>query len=141
MIRSFVAVSVAVLCLTGCPSTEELCKSGVDQVCERVFECQSDAAKASAPFQAAFGTSVENCKELLYANPLRPRQGTGIACDEVDNDQELCSNLGITDAKGFSLGEASTCRDDRNKLSCEDYLAQLSDDAKAPAACAKRCTK
>lgn len=123
----------------GCPSQEELCREGVDQVCERVFECQPAEVQASPQFQAAFGTSEANCKELLYANPLRPAQQTGIACAEVDDNQELCSNLGEPNADDFSLSNAAQCRDERADLSCQAYLAQLQDPAQAPAVCADRC--
>jgi hypothetical protein len=124
---------------TGCPSPEELCKTGVDQVCERSFECQSTEVKASPQFQAAFGTSIDDCKRKLYANPLAPAGATGIACENVDNDQQLCTNLGQPSAESFKLGPASECADMREKLACPDYLAQLQDASKAPAACAKRC--
>jgi hypothetical protein len=132
-----------VLCLSavllGCPSPQGICKNGVDQVCERVFECQTEQVKASASFQAAFGTGVDECKDLLYENPLRPQQAQGIACDAIDNDQKLCSNLGRPDATDFDLSEASECFDRREDLSCEAYLAQLNDPSQAPDACARRC--
>jgi len=124
---------------TGCPSPAELCRTGVDQVCERSFECQSEQVKASPQFQAAFGTSVDECKRKLYANPLAPAGATGIACESVKNDQQLCTNLGQPDRDEFKLGPASECADRRAALSCPDYLAQLQDASKAPAACAQRC--
>lgn len=133
------AVLVLAVVTAGCPSQEELCREGVDQVCERVFECQPSEVQASPQFQAAFGTSVENCKELLYANPLRPAQQTGIACAEVDNNEELCTNLGEPTATDFSLSNAAQCRDERDELSCQDYLGQLQDPSRAPAVCADRC--
>jgi hypothetical protein len=124
---------------TGCPSPEELCKKGVDQVCERSFECQSAEVKASPQFQAAFGTSVDDCKRKLYANPLAPAGATGIACESVEKDQQLCANLGQPNKEKFKLGPASECSDAREELACQDYLAQLQDASKAPAACAQRC--
>lgn len=139
--RTFVPVLLAVgaFALTGCPSTQSLCTSGVDQVCERSFECQPEQVRSSQQFQAVFGTTVEECKQMLYANPLAPAGAQGIACEEVDNDQELCSNLGQPDATSFNLGAAQDCRDQRAELSCEAYLAQLQDPTKAPAVCAERC--
>jgi hypothetical protein len=127
------------LLATGCPSPAELCKTGVDQVCERSFECQSAEAKASPQFQAAFGTSVDECKRKLYANPLAPAGATGIACESVKNDQQLCANLGQGDKDEFKLGPASECSDLRADMACPDYLAQLQDPSKAPAVCAQRC--
>jgi len=124
---------------TGCPSPEELCKKGVDQVCERSFECQSEQAKASPQFQAAFGTSVDDCKRKLYANPLAPAGATGIACESVEKDQQLCANLGQPDKEKFKLSPASECSDLREKLTCPAYLEQLQDASKAPAVCAQRC--
>jgi hypothetical protein len=124
---------------TGCPSPEELCKKGVDQVCERSFECQSAEVKASPQFQAAFGTSVDDCKRKLYANPLAPAGATGIACESVEKDQQLCANLGQPDKEKFKLSPASECSDLREELACQDYLAQLQDPSKAPAVCAQRC--
>lgn len=134
--------------LFGCPSTESLCRTGVDQVCERVHasDCRPMAEAGfggATQFQAVFGTDEQNCKELLYANPLRPQtlQGgpAGIACEEVKNDQQLCTNLGQSNAKDFNLGKAQACSDAREELSCQDYLAQLKDPTKAPASCAERC--
>ncbi len=128
--------------LFGCPSQESLCRSGVDQVCERVFECQSDEVKQSDQFKAAFGTSEDNCKELLYANPLRPQGAQGVACSEVDTNEKLCGNLGQPTASDFDLSKADDCRDARDKLSCEAYLNQLLvDPGAAPAACAERCSE
>jgi hypothetical protein len=108
-------------------------------VCERVHECQSDQAKASPQFQAVFGTSVDDCKAKLYANPLMPQQQQGIACENVENDQQLCTNLGQPDAENFDLSKASDCKDQRADLSCQDYLAQLANPTLAPAPCAERC--
>jgi hypothetical protein len=124
---------------TGCPSPEELCKKGVDQVCERSFDCQPAEVKASPQFQAAFGTSIDECKRKLYANPLGPSGATGIACESVENDQQLCTNLGQPDKDTFKLSPASECSDLRAGLACPDYLAQLQDPSKAPAVCAQRC--
>lgn len=129
----------AAVVFMGCPSPPELCRSGIDQVCERTFECQSDAAKGSEQFKAAFGTSVDDCKQKLYANPGAPQGQQGIACEQVDDDQKLCTNLGQPNATDFDLSKAQECRDARNELSCEDYLAQLTDPTKAPASCAQRC--
>ncbi len=125
--------------LTGCPSPKEICRRGVDQVCERSFECQSAEVRASPQFQGAFGTSVDDCKEKLYANPTGPQGVQGIACNDVANDQMLCSNLGRPTATDFDLSKAGDCKDARAELACADYLAQLSDPSKAPASCGERC--
>jgi hypothetical protein len=119
--------------LIACPSPPEICRSGVDQVCERVFECQSDQVKASPQFQAAFGTDEGSCKDLLYANPLRPKQAQGVACADIT------TNLGRPELDDFVLSAASECKDKRADLTCEAYLAQLNDDSLAPAECAQRC--
>lgn len=139
--RSPLLLSLPILsfALTACPSPASLCKSGVDQVCERSFECQPEQVRNSEQFQSAFGTSVENCKAKLYANPGAPQGLQATACDDVQDDAALCANLGQPNATEFVLGEASTCKDERAELSCEAYLAQLSDPSKAPAACARRC--
>lgn len=129
----------AAVVFIGCPSPQSLCQSGIDQVCERTFECQSEQVKSSEQFRAAFGTSVEDCKQKLYANPGAPQGQQGIACAQVDDDQKLCANLGQPNATEFDLSKAQDCRDERNELSCEAYLAQLSDPTKAPASCAQRC--
>jgi hypothetical protein len=129
--------------LAGCPSNEALCKSGADQVCERLHEasCRPIAEQGfggSAQFQAVFGTDAANCKELFYANPLRPR-AQGLACSEVDTDQQLCTNLGQPNATTFDLGKAQECRDARAALSCQEFVAQLSPTGSPPASCAERC--
>lgn len=139
-LRLLAAASAVAVFALGCPSPAELCKSGIDQVCERNHECQPDQVKASPQFQAAFGTSVDECKERLYANPGAAQGQQGIACEDVDSDQELCTNLGQPNATEFSLGKASECRDEREEMSCEDYLAQQSNPASAPQACLERCS-
>lgn len=127
---------------TGCPSQESLCKSGVDQVCEREFECQPQQVKDSDQFKAAFGTSVEACKTALYANPLRPAGASGIACTEVKDDPQLCSNLGVS-ATRFDLSKAVDCKDQRAKLECSAFLAQVNPNGPGgmapPAPCQERC--
>ncbi|MDP2273685.1 MAG: hypothetical protein Q8N23_23215 [Archangium sp.] len=129
--------------LTGCPSQESLCKSGVDQVCEREYECQPQQVQESSQFQAAFGTSVQNCKDLLYANPLRPAGAQGIACVDVKTDAQLCSNLGISTATTFDLTNAVSCKDERKKLECSAFLAQVNPSGPGgqppPAICNQRC--
>lgn len=129
--------------LSGCPSQESLCRSGVDQVCEREFECQPQQVKDSMPFQAAFGTSVQECKDALYANPLRPAGATGIACADITTDTQLCTNLGAPTATRFDLSNASSCRDERDKLACEAFLAQVNPSGPGgqppPAVCQQRC--
>jgi hypothetical protein len=139
-LRLAVSAVIASSALLACPSQQSLCKSGVDQVCERVYECQPQQVKDSAQFQAGFGTSVDECKTLLYANPLRPLQQAGIACDEVNTDAELCANTGVQGATKFDLGKAGECRDARNALTCEAYLDQLETPSMAPAACNARCS-
>jgi hypothetical protein len=133
------AVVVGSLVWWGCPSPQSLCRSGVDQVCERVHECQPEMVKASGQFQSLFGTSVNDCQQKLYANPLAPQGAQGTSCEAVVTDQLLCGNLGQPSATEFRLGEAKDCKDARAKLSCEEYLAQLADATLAPSACANRC--
>ncbi|HEX8820459.1 MAG TPA: hypothetical protein VF794_11070 [Archangium sp.] len=122
--------SVAVLALSavGCASPEAVCEAGVDQVCERQFECQSAAAKESEGFKSAFGTSVEDCKTRLYT-------ANNCAARKEDNDNCTGSNAGKT----FDLGAASDCSKARAKLACADYLAQFQDPTKSPAVCAQVC--
>jgi hypothetical protein len=125
--------------LFACPSQRAICRSGVDQVCERVFECQPEQVRQSEQFQAVFGTSEGDCKQRLYANPLRPTGAEGIACDDIDNDQQQCTNLGQPQATNFDVSAARDCRDARDELSCEEYLAQLQDPSLAPEPCNRRC--
>jgi hypothetical protein len=124
MQRLFCAVTVTAM-LSACPSQESLCKSGVDQVCEREFECQPQEVKDSTLFKMAFGNSVQECKDALYANPLRPAGATGIACASVKDDAQLCSNLGVSNATSFDLSKAIECRDQRDALECSAFLAQV----------------
>jgi hypothetical protein len=112
----------------GCPSPEAVCQSGVDQVCERMFECQSDAVKSSDGFKAGYGTSAEECKTKLYASSK---------CSERQEDNDNCT--GANAGKEFDLGKASDCSDARADLACADYLGQLQDPTKAPAVCAEVC--
>jgi hypothetical protein len=141
--RTILLSVTAIAVFTACPSQESLCKSGVDQVCEREFECQSQQVKDSPQFQAAFGTSVQECKDALYANPARPSGGQGIACVDVKTDTQLCTNLGQPTATTFDLTKASACKDDRAKLECSAFLAQVNPSGPGgqapPAPCAERC--
>lgn len=141
MRRLSIVLSVAML--TGCPSQESLCKSGVDQVCEREFECQPQQVKDSPQFQAAFGTSVQGCKDGLYANPLRPAGAQGIACVDVKTDTQLCTNIGVPTATTFDLTNAAACKDARAKLECSAFLAQVNPSGPGgqppPAICLERC--
>lgn len=124
--------------LTGCPSPEAVCQSGVDQVCERSFECQPAAVQASAPFQAGFGTSVEDCKAKLYANPGTPRRMVVSSCAQRTEQDQNCA-FPEEAGKKFDILAARDCKDERAKLSCADYLAQLSDATKSPAVCNNKC--
>lgn len=135
--RNVLVGILSLVILSGCPSPEEVCKSGVDQVCERSFECQPAQVKASAQFQAAFGTSVEDCKAKLYANPGAPAGATLSSCASRTDQNQNCT--GTDTGKSFDVLAARDCKDERAKLSCADYLAQLSDPTKSPAVCAKRC--
>jgi len=141
MRRLFTVLSVTML--TGCPSQESICKSGVDQVCEREFECQPQQVKDSDQFKAAFGTSVQGCKDALYLNPLRPSGAQGIACADMTTDQQLCTNLGFPALTTFDLSNASDCKDQRAKLECSAFLAQVNPSAPGgmppPAICLERC--
>ncbi len=140
--RLTIVLSAAAL-LTGCPSQESLCKSGVDQVCEREFECQPQEVKDSMLFKQAFGTSVAECKTNLYANPLRPAGAQGIACTDVKNDAQLCTNLGQPTATSFDLSKAVDCKNAREKLECSAFLSQANQSAPGatapPAPCQERC--
>lgn len=127
--RKFFLISGALsLFAVGCATPEKVCESGVDQVCERQFECQSDAAKSSAQFKAAFGDSVSACKTMLYASSK---------CSERKEDNDNCT--GSNAGKKFDLGKASDCSSARAKLACADYLGQFSDASKSPAVCAQVC--
>lgn len=138
-----ISIILTAAVLTGCPPPDSLCRSGVDQVCEREFECQPQQVKDSAPFKAAFGSSVQECKDGLYANPLRPAGAQGIACADVKTDTDLCANLGAPTAKSFDLSKASACKDERAKLDCPAFLAQVNPSAPGgqppPAPCQERC--
>jgi hypothetical protein len=135
-----VTLSACALALAACKTNEERCKEAVDQLCERTHEC---ATNKDAAWEARFGTNVENCKALLYANPLQaadpPRQG--IACDKVDTIQKLCSNFGQLYATIFYDSKAEECRQARAAMSCADYLGQSTDPNLVPQACNERCTQ
>lgn len=137
------SVTSAVALLTGCPSQESLCRSGVDQVCEREFECQPQEVKDSSLFQAAFGRSVQECKDGLYANPLKPAGAQGIACANLKDDAQLCANLGAPTATSFDLSKAVECKDQRAALECSAFLAQVNPSGPGgqppPAPCQQRC--
>src|SRR4051812_19949794 len=120
------------LFLTACPSNSEVCKLGVEQLCERSHECQPQSVKDTPQFQAVFGTSVEECKNILEANPLLVAGGTGLACDQVETEAQLCQDLGYATQTNFDLRNAIACRDWRADMTCTQYLNQLANPALAP---------
>lgn len=126
-----------------CPSHKTICESGVDQVCEREFECQPQQVKDSDQFKMAFGNSVEECKTALYANPLRPSGATGLSCASLTSDQQLCTNLGQPTATSFDLSKAQSCKKERADLECSAFLSQVNPSGpggtQPPAVCAERC--
>lgn len=127
--RKFFLISGALpLFAVGCATPERVCQAGVDQVCERQFECQTEAARNSEQFKATFGDSVSDCKTRLYA-------ANNCAGREEENDNCTGANAGKT----FNLDKASDCSDARADLSCPDYLTQFSDPTKSPAVCAEVC--
>jgi hypothetical protein len=126
--RKFILLSSAALSFfaVGCATPEKVCEAGVDQVCERQFECQSAAVKGDSTFQAIYGKDVADCKTKLYVLS---------ACSSKKEDNDNC-----TGGKTFDLDAAQDCSDARGKLSCGDYLAAFSTDpSKQPAVCANVC--
>src|SRR5918996_2590161 len=134
-----VAAVIAVSALVGCQSAQGLCRDEVDQLCDREFECRSAAERGSSPFQQQFGTTLEECKTKLYADPILAADQIGVACDDADTDQEVCSNWGRPTATVLDFGKANECRDAREALTCTDFLTQVSTSSAAPAACGQRC--
>lgn len=114
-----------VVLVMGCvPAPADLCQRGVDLECERQFECQSDAVKASAGFQGGWGTSVDDCKTKVAAQAR---------CAEKASQNDLCT--GADQGKAFDVSKASSCSAERRALTCADFL----DPAKLPQACNERC--
>ena len=130
---------LAATSLVGCQSLQDLCRDEVNQTCERQFSCRSDSEKATSSFILHFGNNVEECKTKLYANPLLPFDQTGVACDSADTDAEVCTNWGRSSATNVIFAKANQCRDERAQLSCQDWIAQSSNPALAPAVCSQRC--
>ena len=124
--RKFLLLSSAALSMfaVGCVSAEEVCESGVELACERAHECTAQATKDNATWQAAFGTSVADCKTKLT---------TASKCSEKKELDQLCTDADA--GKKFNLSKASECADARKAQSCADYA----DTAKTPAACKVRC--
>lgn len=125
--------AAAVLFAVGCTSPAEVCESGVELRCEREFECNPN--KGSDAFTAAFGTSVDNCKEILAAR---------IGCSQRDDQDQNCvgaDGATPTGEKFQGVSKAAECRDDREKLSCQNYLAQYYpyDESKFPQSCQDLC--
>jgi hypothetical protein len=127
--RKFFLISGALsLFAVGCATPERVCQAGVDQVCERQFECQTEAARNSEQFKATFGNSVSDCKTKL---------STTNNCAGRKEDNDNCT--GTSAGKTFNLDKASACSDARADLSCADYLTQFADATKSPAVCAEVC--
>lgn len=124
MRKFFLSGAALAFFAVGCVTPEAVCQSGVNQVCERNFECQSDAVKSSDTFKGVYGANVDECKTKLYA---------ASKCSERTEDNDNCT--GTNAGKTFDLGKASDCSDARAKLSCADYL----DASKIPAVCAEVC--
>lgn len=115
----------AALLLVACvPAPSELCRRGVELECQRQFECQSDAVKASEGFRGGYGVSVDGCITQLSLQAH---------CEMKASEDELCT--GENAGKTFDLGSASACSGDKKAQSCADFL----DPAKTPASCNQRC--
>jgi hypothetical protein len=124
MMRRLILISsaTATLLTVGCSSAEAICKSRVDQECERNHECQPDSVKSSDAFKAGWGSSVAECKTKLY---------TAAACSQKHSDDDNCHYPGET----FDLDKAAECADARAKQSCADYLLP----EKLPEVCTQVC--
>jgi len=122
--RKFILISGAAVSLftVGCATPEVVCMSSVNQVCDRLFECQSEQVKSSEQFKSAYGTDAQECKTKLYATQK---------CTEKKEDNDNCA-----DGKTFHLDKASECSAARAAQSCTDYL----DSNKLPAVCTQVCT-
>ena len=73
----------------------------------------------------------------MAAKQGAPQQVVRASCASRTDQNQNCT--GADTGKKFDLFAARDCKDARAKLSCADYLAQLSDPTKSPADCAKRC--
>ena len=110
------------LALAACvPAPPELCRRGVSLQCQRQFECQTDAVKASAGFRGGWGTSVDDCNTRLAALA---------DCAGKSTQDDLC-----TQGQHFDVGAASACEGAVKAQSCADFL----DPAKLPASCSTQC--
>ena len=134
-----VAAVIAASALVGCQSAQGLCRDEVDQLCEREFECRSPTERGTPGFVQQFGTTLEECKTKLYADPILAADQIGVACDDADTDREVCSNWGRPTATVLDFGKANECRDAREALACQAFLDQVSNSSLAPAACGDRC--
>lgn len=129
--RLFVsAIVMAALCVACVPPADEVCRLGVEVVCDKNHECTPAEVKESEDWQAMFGTDPDDCLELLAA---------ARNCDDFEDHDELCE----ADPTGsnFNIRKASDCSDAQREQSCEDYMAwQEGDDSKYPEVCLERCT-
>ena len=122
--RKVVFFVLAVAAVGCAPTPIEVCKSGIDTTCTRLFECQPDAVKSSATFQGIYGTNVAECKTKLE---------TLSSCDARKNYDEGCT--GTNAGKKYDLFKAGDCKAAIKALSCADFL----DATKTPAVCAEVC--
>lgn len=118
MRRALALCVVAAGCI---PAPSELCRRGVELQCQRQFECQSDAVKASPGFQGGWGIGLDDCVARVSAQA---------GCADKATQDELC-----TEGRKFDLGYAKQCSDEVRAQPCADYL----DPAKAPSACDQKC--
>ena len=123
--RNVIFLAALAVVAVGCaPTPVEVCKSGIDTTCSRLFECQSDAVKNSNEFKTIYGTSVAECKTKLE---------TAVNCAARTNYDQGCT--GTNAGKTYDLFKASECSNAVKALSCTDFL----DPAKIPAVCGQIC--
>ena len=118
--RKFILLGTAALSMlaVGCvPSPEQLCETESDTLCDRTYDCFTDAERSDPSFQAFFGTSLSDCKTKL---------STAASCSSKKNDNDLCT--GDDAGKTFNLSNASKCIDALKAESCSDLRAGTTPD-------------
>jgi hypothetical protein len=110
--RKFILLGSAALSLfaVGCtPSPEALCETETDTVCDRFYDCFTEAERSDPSVQAIIGTSLSDCKTKLAKSA---------DCSSKKTDNDLCT--GDDAGKTFNLSNASSCVDGIKKASCTD---------------------
>jgi hypothetical protein len=105
MHKLMLAVCAVAGLATGCSGTSAVtfCNEFEVEICARVYECYDPTTKATAAFQAMYGSSQTECESKLKSN----------VCATVTNDHPCADS-----STKYHSDKADACQSDLKAASC-----------------------